>query len=304
MENTLPVFFLEGHFLNGAGDIGKSLPSFIRETLRLPSPFRDAPPQTDLIARFKGFQPFAIASAGLVDGINPCAFTVIVFFISFLTLQGYKKRDMMVIGLSYIFAVFVTYLLLGLGLFEFLYRMSGFWVVVRVFNLTVGTASIVFGIMCVYDFVSLRKGATTEGLLLQLPAAVKKQINKVIGLQYRIDKKEAPHSAGRGHGVTLFITAITTGVLVSLLEAICTGQVYLPTIAFVLKTSHLQVQAFAYLILYNVMFIVPLLIIFLCALGGMNSAQFGSFFKKNLTAVKLIMAGLFFSLGLLLLWRF
>ena len=36
---------------------------------------------------------WAIIGAGLVDGVNPCAFAVIVFFISFLTVYKYTLRQ-------------------------------------------------------------------------------------------------------------------------------------------------------------------------------------------------------------------
>jgi hypothetical protein len=61
-------------------------------------------------------------------------------------------------------------------------------------------------------------------------------------------------------------------------------------------------QAAGYILLYNVMFILPLFIIFLLALWGVTSEQFSGFLKKNLAAIKIIMAALFFSLGVLLVY--
>jgi cytochrome c biogenesis protein CcdA len=78
---------------------------------------------------------------------------------------------------------------------------------------------------------------------------------------------------------------------------------YLPTIAFVLKSSHLKLQAFAYLLLYNTMFILPLLAVFVFALAGATSEDFGRFIKRHMLLVKLLMAALFFGLGMFLLWR-
>jgi len=101
----------------------------------------------------------------------------------------------------------------------------------------------------------------------------------------------------------LILSAFITGLLVSLLEAVCTGQVYLPTIAFVLKASSFKLQALGYLLLYNIMFIVPLIVIFVFALMGTTSNQFSGFLKKHLGLIKVFMAVLFFSLGIFLLWR-
>jgi thiol-disulfide isomerase/thioredoxin len=297
----LPVFFFEGKFLNGKEEIKESLRTLINQSLKLPGREKQIP-AIDLIARFKNLKPFAIVSAGLTDGINPCAFTVIVFFISFLALQGYRKRDLIVIGLSFIFSVFFTYLLLGVGLFNFLYRIKGFWVITKILNISIGSFSIVLGILAIFDFFKYKKTKDTEGLFLQLPQAVKNQIHSVIGEHYR-KSKDPDSKFQKQHIFRLLIGALMTGFLVSLLEAVCTGQLYLPTIAFVLKTTTLKLQAMGYLLLYNFMFIIPLLAIFVLALFGVTSGQFAKLLKKHLLAIKVLMALVFFAFGLFLIWR-
>ena len=245
-----------------------------------------------------------VLSAGLIDGVNPCAFTVIVFFISFLLLQGYRRKDIILVGLSFILAVFLTYLLLGIGIFGFLYRFSGFFIVARVFNITIGSFSIVLGFLALFDFFKFRKTGKTEGLVLQLPEPIKKQNHKVIGLHYRkTQKTEEGATAVKKHIFALILSALITGFLVSLLEAVCTGQTYLPTIAFVLKTAPVKLQAFGYLCLYNLMFIIPLLVIFILALLGVSSEQFSKFLRTHLGLIKILMVILFFGLGIFLLWR-
>ena len=99
------------------------------------------------------------------------------------------------------------------------------------------------------------------------------------------------------------MTTFVTGFLVSLLEAVCTGQVYLPTITFVLKTTPAKVQAAGYLVLYNVMFIVPLVVIFLCALAGVTSGQFTKVLHRHFLLIKSLLAGMFFVFGIFLIWR-
>jgi cytochrome c biogenesis protein CcdA len=243
-----------------------------------------------------------LVSAGLIDGINPCAFTVIVFFISFLALQGYRKRELVVIGLSFISAVFLTYLLIGLGIATFFYSLKGFWVLRKIFNLAIGLLSLIFAVLAVFDLSKFIKSGQTEGMSLQLPRAVKDQIHKVIGSRYRKDKTTAEFEPARSL-FKLIITALVTGFLVSILEAVCTGQVYLPTITFVLKSTDIKLKALAYLVLYNLMFILPLFLIFLCALAGTTSEDFTRFLKKHFMLSKVLMAILFFVLGIYLIWR-
>lgn len=299
----LPIFFLKGRFLSGKEVTLAGLRKFIPEMLGYAAQEKERVSSTDLAGHFKTFTPLAIVSAGLIDGINPCAFTVIVFFISFLFLQGYSRRDIAVIGLLFILAVFLTYLLIGIGLFGFLYRLSGFWLVTKIFNLCIGASSLILGGFALYDLYKYRQAGQTEGLILQLPQAVKNQIHKVIGWHYRKTGKAGEGKPQKAHLWKLGLSALGCGFIISLLEAVCTGQTYIPTIAFIIKTNHMKLQAFGYLLLYNAMFIVPLLAVFLMALLGVTSVQFSDFLKRHLATVKLLMAVLFFSLGAFLIWR-
>lgn len=289
---TIPTCYFQGEFFVGKKEITDSLRETIVQSLHLARK-EGMVPEIDLIAWFRTFTPLVIIGAGLIDGINPCAFTVIVFFISFLALQGYRKIELIVIGASFILAVFLTYLLMGLGLFGFLYRLEGVWRLIKIFNFSVGVFSIVMGCLALYDFFIYQKTKQTEGLFLQLPKPIKNRIHNIIGLHYR----------KQGEKNSLIISAFITGFLVSLLEAVCTGQTYLPTISFVLKTTHLKVSALFYLLLYNLMFIVPLVLIFVFALLGVSSEQFSKFLKKHLSVIKILMAALFFGLGVFLMWR-
>lgn len=301
MEIAWPAFFLNGNFLVGKKAIKENFDQFFLEALA--SPQRAGHLQLiDLISHFKSFSPVAIVGAGLIDGINPCAFTVIVFFISFLALQGYKKKELIAIGISFILAVFLTYLLLGLGIFNLFYRLEGFLLVSQGINYAIGAFSVLLGVLAFMDFFKFSKSKETEGLFLQLPQSVKKRIHYVIGMHLRKPHGQTEEIA-KPRILRLLLSTFITGFLVSLLEAVCTGQVYLPTITFVLKTSQFKLQALIYLLVYNIMFILPLVVIFLFALTGATSEQFSAFLKKHLGLVKILMGILFFALGIFLIWR-
>jgi hypothetical protein len=301
-NSTVPSVQFADRFLNGKKEISENLVSLVEAELAKGS-FRETKnPGVDLVKNFISFTPVTIISAGLIDGINPCAFTVIVFFISFLALQGYRKKELALIGAFFIFAVFLTYLLIGLGIFTVFYSLKGFWALRKIFNLAIGFLSLIFAVLAACDLGKFVKSGRTEGMSLQLPRAVKNQIHKVIGLRYRKDRA-ATEGAPPASVLKLIITALVTGFLVSLLEAVCTGQVYLPTITFVLKSTDIKLKAFAYLLLYNLMFILPLFAIFLCALAGTTSEQFSGFLKKHFLLSKVLMMALFSVLGIYLIWR-
>lgn len=295
----VPSVYFAGTLLVGGDRIRERLETLITQAQSAAAPVAQAQASFDPFAYFKSFTPLAVIVAGLVDGINPCAFTVIVFFVSFLALQGFRKRHLALIGAFFIAGVFITYLLIGLGLFGLFYKLSVFWQVRTALNWGIGGLSIFFGAAAVADAVKYKKTGTTDGMLLSLPRAVKNRIHAVIGMRYRGNAGvEDARVLGR-----LAATAMVTGFLVSLLEAVCTGQMYLPTIIFVLKSAPMKLAAFAYLVVYNFMFIVPLAVVLLLAVLGISSGQFARFMGRHFLAVKTSMALSFFALGIFLLWR-
>jgi thiol-disulfide isomerase/thioredoxin len=303
LKNTAPILFLEGYFLEAAGKPLDIVESFIQNSINTSLAQEKALHNIDLLERFRGFRPAVISAAGLIDGVNPCAFTVIVFFISFLALQGYRRKELIIIGGVFIASVFFTYLLVGIGLFGFLFSLKGFWVFMQAVNISIGIFSLVLGCLSLYDFFRFKQTHDSAGLLLQLPPAVKNQIHALIGLHYRKASSAAGSAVRETTFSKLVLSALVSGFLVSLLEAVCTGQTYLPTIVFVLKTTPYKLPAFLFLVIYNLMFILPLVAIFILALLGTTSGQFSRFLKTHLLKIKLLMAVLFFGLGLFLLWR-
>ena len=303
IKDVSPIFFFEGKFLNGEGDVKDNLTKLLKTTpMSDTDSQKKALPETDLIKRFRSFTPFALIAVGLIDGINPCAVTVIVFFMSFLAFQGYRKREIVVIGLIFIFSVYLTYVLIGLGIFQFLYRLQSFWLLTKIINITVGVISIIFSIYALYDFIQYKKTKSTDDMLLSLPKGIKNQIHKVIGVHYRAHNKPQ-EGAFKKHLLGLALSALITGFLVSVLEAVCVAKIYLPTIVFVLKTTTLKLKALSYLLLYNLLFVLPLFIIFLFALFGTSSERFSAILKGHLGTIKILMGIMFLGLGVFLILR-
>ncbi|MBF0479116.1 MAG: hypothetical protein HQL26_06500 [Candidatus Omnitrophica bacterium] len=301
LGDDLPVFYAEGQFINGENDLENRLRGFINKLIASPVKEEGAVESVDLVQHFKSFTFWAIIGVGLIDGLNPCAITVIVFFMSFLAFRGYRKREIAVIGLIFIGSVYLTYVLIGIGIFGFLYQMQGFWLISKIVNITVGLISILFSGYAIYDFIQFRKSNSTDEMFLHLPKSVRDLIHKVIRTQY---KKEDPKVSEENKNLFgLAVTALITGFLVSVLEAVCVVKIYLPTIVFVLKTTQMKGLALAYLLVYNLLFILPLLIIFGFALAGTTSEKFAKLLKGNLGAIKILMALMFLFLGIILLWR-
>lgn len=247
--------------------------------------------QSAAIKRFFSWGLLTVAGAGLIDGINPCAFTVLVFFVSFLNFVGYRKRELLILGIIFIFAVFLTYILLGLGLFKFIQSLETFAWFSKIIYLGTASLAVVLGIYSLYDWYIYRKTGNPEEVKLKLPGFIKQMIHKMIQNASRNRKKTLLELAG---------AVFLSGFIVSLLESVCTGQTYIPTIAYVFKEPRLRINALGYLVLYNLMFILPLVIILIAGLAGVGSEAFSRLMRKHLGAVKLLTAALFFFLGILL----
>lgn len=236
---------------------------------------------------------WAIIGAGLADGVNPCAFAVIVFFVSFLAAYKYTKKEIVIVGSAYCAAVFLAYVLMGLGAFHVLYAMKAFrYVTLAVQWGMVGLCG-VFLLLSIYDFVVYQRTKKSEKMLLQLPTNYKVYIHKVM----RFFLKDKHSSMWR-----LLLAAFIVGFVVSGVEAVCTGQVYLPTIVVILKEVNQHFwRATEFLLLYNLMFILPLVLVFVLTLCGKESATFNDWLKKHLGLTKFILCCVFLGLLILLL---
>jgi hypothetical protein len=91
--------------------------------------------------------------------------------------------------------------------------------------------------------------------------------------------------------------AFLIGMATSIIEMACTGQVYLPTIIFVLGVPELKARAAFYLVLYGLVFVLPLVTVFVLAYFGTTSEKLGQFINRRAATIKLLTAGLFFVLA-------
>jgi len=237
----------------------------------------------NIIGKFSSMGWLTVVLAGLIDGLNPCAFATLVFFVSYLTLSGRKGKEILVVGTAFTLGVFLAYLAVGLGLHKLFDLMGGALNIAG--QIVYGiTALICLGlaIFSLRDYFKARKGDIGD-MTMNLPEPLRKRINVAI-------------RKGR-HASSYVIGSFITGILISFLELACTGQIYLPTIIFVSSIPEMRLQAITYLILYNLLFILPLIVVFILAYYGTTSKDLTKFLKDNAAAVKLGMALVFLILA-------
>jgi len=284
---TAPAILIGKEFLLQKEITEEKLDAILLNIKQNPSSFVIPPEEMkraerSILERFKSMGPIPIAFAGLIDGLNPCAFATLIFLISYLTIMGKKKREVLKVGLGFTASVFITYLLIGVGLISIFQHFSFPPFLLGSVYLLAAVFALIMGGLSFYDFLMWKRGKA-EKMKLQLPKPLKKLIHKTI----RKTDLSKYHLPG----------AIFLGFVVSLFEFTCTGQVYLPTIIFAMSISELKGDALAYLLLYNLAFIIPLISVFGLFYLGISQESFARFLQNRGALIKLITSAFFFLLG-------
>jgi len=252
--------------------------------------------EESIIQRFKSFGVVAILLAGLIEGMNPCALATLVFFISYLTMVGRKRKEIFWVGLGFSGAGFLTHLLIGIGILSFVQHLSFLPLFSQIVYFITFIFALFLGIFSLYDYVQLKKGRPSK-MRLQVPNFLKKRIHQIIRVRSDVleANKESP-------SFRFLLAAIVIGSIVTLLQSTCTSQVYLPTILFVTNIPSLRGSAVLYLVLYNFVYILPLLVIFGIVYWGVTSEQLSFFLQRRASTIKLLTSVFFFALaGILIL---
>jgi thiol-disulfide isomerase/thioredoxin len=243
--------------------------------------------EKNIVERFKAWSLSAVLIAGLIDGINPCAFATIIFLVSYLTFMGKKSGEILLYGITFTFGVFIAYLLAGMGLMTFLRELNSFPLITKGIHFLIILFALSLGLISLYDYILFRRGQMAKWKL-QLPTAMKKKIHGVI-------REHAQSNTG------LFAT-FGVGFVIAGCQVVCTAQVYLPTIGYIMTIPQLRVHALFNLFLYNIMFIIPLVGVFVLTFFGVTSERMAFVTKKHTGTVKLLTGILFIALaGLLFL---
>ena len=237
---------------------------------------------------FRGFGILTIVGAGLLDGVNPCAFATLIFFISYLMMRSKKKSDILLVGGAFAAGVFLAYFLAGLGLYKYVAQAKWFFAIAKWFYLVVGIFAVIIALLSLRDAWRTRHGRL-DSMTLQLPSRSKNIIHSLIR-----------RTANTGFLAT---SAFLVAFPVSLFEFLCTGQTYLPTIVFIYSQNALRMRATILLAIYNMMFVLPLIVVAVVAYLGATSERMVAWLNRNTTVVKMATALLFLTIGAYLLSR-
>jgi len=216
--------------------------------------------------------PIIVGSAA-IDSVNPCAFAVLIFLLTYLMFLGSKKKVIQ-IGIIYISVVYVTYFLAGVG---FLSAIQSFHITRLIYYIS-AVAVIIAGLINIKDFFWYGKGIS-----LEIPQSKKAIIEKYV--------KKASIPA-----------AVVLGFLVAAFELPCTGGIYLAILGLLSENTD-KVLGIFYLLLYNLIFILPLIIIVILVVGGTKKTiELEQWRLKKRKWMRLAMGLTMLTLGILMLF--
>ena len=216
-----------------------------------------------------------VITAGLIDGFNPCAFAVLLLFITFtmgmLQFQTNYRYGLMKVGSIYITGIFVTYVLIGIGTLSAI----SFFSTTHAVGKAAGLISIILGVIVMKDFF------IPGSSFLAIPGSMHTSINNWI------KRTTVPGVFG-------------AGVLVGLCTVPCSGGIYLAVIGLLSLQSTLA-QGILYLLLYNLMLIVPLVAVLLASSNRKVVDKMVTWQSRNKTRMRLLMGSFMVAMGFVIL---
>lgn len=285
MENKqqVPMIILGQDYLSGLQDIRNNLETMLaqgRAQYRLEINTRGQVEQ-----KFNGFKLAGLFTTGVLNGLNPCAISMLLFFLSLLLA---KSQSILKYAVSYILGKYVAYLLLGtlayrlLGLVSdsFLEHFQGILKAVLVVILLLLASGNIL------DFLASRK-EKYEQIRMQLPQVLRK---------FNHDRMRQFVERYTG---SLLIISFFISMVIALGEFLCTGQIYLATILYVLHETQRQIPALIDLIIYITGMVLPLILIVLILNKSKNLFILTEKLRLSMPAVKLFTALFFLSFAAL-----
>lgn len=216
----------------------------------------------------------AVLITAAVDSINPCAIGVILLLVATLIKQD-RKTDILKVGMVYVTAVYFTYFIAGIGIIHFLVGLP-----VQIANYVTATVALLVitgGLMEIKDFFWYGKGQS-----LMIPEQYAEKIAD------KMNNLSIP-------------AAIILGIFVAAVELPCTGGPYL-AILTVISQQGVNMTAYALMAIYNLIFVMPLIIIMVMAyLGSYKVSEMKEWKHMNKSKMRMAAGILMVMLGWILL---
>jgi cytochrome c biogenesis protein CcdA/glutaredoxin len=205
----------------------------------------------------------AVIGAAAVDAINPCAFAVLIILLTTILASSNKKRALFS-GIAFTIAIFISYFLMGIGLYSAI-TYSG---LTHTFYTIVAVLAILLGLFNLKDYLWYGKLFKME-----VPDSWRPNMKKII------------------RSVTSIPGAFLTGFVVSLFLLPCTSGPYIVILGLLAKIATRN-YALLLLVLYNLIFILPMLIITLLIYFGFTTTEKAESWRQNKLKILHLIAGI------------
>ncbi len=212
-----------------------------------------------------------LIGAAVIDSVNPCAFGVLIFLLAYLRRTFKRKEQVMTHGLVYILAVFLTYLAAGLILLPVIRELGN---IATTLYIVIGVLVILAGLLEIKDSFWLGRGPS----LAIFPSAARRIEVHVKRVSERLS------------------TSFGLGVFVALVELPCTGAVYIAVLTL-MSLSGLNISNVNLLLLYNLIFVLPLIVILLAVSYGLSTKRLEAWREKYRSWMRLATGLLLVGLG-------
>ncbi len=214
-----------------------------------------------------------VVATAAIDSINPCAIGVLILMISVMLAGKQSTKKMLLLGSLYISSVLAVYLLAGIGLTYYFSTLP--LALAEYISIAVGVLIILAGLVEIKDFFWYGKWFS-----LTIPGAFAKKIHNYASK-------------------TTIFGVMFLGAFVSAVELPCTGAPYLAIIT--LLSQNFDVTAFMLLVLYNIVFVFPLIVILLLVASGVKLHEIKKWKQANRPFMRLLIGLMLVGLGWLLM---
>lgn len=214
----------------------------------------------------------AVIVTGLLDSVNPCAFAVILLLLAFLFTLRKSRSHILKLGFVYVGMIFLVYFAIGLGILQavrfsndphFVAR-AGAWLLIGL------------GVINLVEYLF-----PTFPIKLHMPKIAGARTNALI--------KQAT-----------LPTTMLAGLLVGLCTFPCSGGIYVSIITL-LNAKTTLAWGVSYLALYNIMFVLPLIVILLLVSNRMAAKTWARWEREQSLKIRLWYGVIMVSLGVAML---
>lgn len=286
-DRTTPLMFAGDQFFSGPNAI---IEAYENGTLlsAAEAPLLDVPDDYQGLSGWSGL--FSVMVAGLLDSINPCAIAMLLMFVSMVS--PIKNQKVLIkVSLSYILGIFVMYFLIGFALLGLMRQFSAqISAVQSILYIAFGLLSLGLAALTLNDFFAARR-ADYGQIKNQLPNRIKK-----FNRRFMERFTHVLESDGQDKGWLLTIIPFFIGLVIAVTEAACTGQVY--GLILISIRSAQPTTGILYLLLFNLLFVTPLMIISVIAVRAKSTAGIAMFVNDHLATIKILTAGFFLAMAI------